>query len=50
MRLLKQKEFKNFLSILINVRDDNIIFAQRTKSVIDGLMEHIELELQSRKH
>lgn len=47
--LKRNDAFLNFLSILINVRSDNIDYSMRTKSAIEKLIEHIEEELRTRQ-
>ena len=47
--LKNNDEFQNFLSILINVRSDNIDYSLRTKEAIEKLIAHIDKELSARK-
>jgi hypothetical protein len=48
--LKKDDEFRNFLSILINVREDNIEYTKWTHKAIEKLIAHIDDELLSRKN
>ena len=48
-RLKKDDEFKNFLSILIVVRNDNVDYTTWTREAIEDLIRQINKELQSRK-
>ncbi|MDM9630265.1 DUF6090 family protein [Robiginitalea aurantiaca] len=48
-RLRTNEEFMNFLSILINIREDHIDYAKMTHSAIKDLIDHIEEELQTNK-
>lgn len=41
--------FRNFLSILITIRADNIDYSLRAKAATERLIEHIDKELQSRQ-
>jgi hypothetical protein len=48
-RLKKDDEFRNFLSILIVVRNDNVDYTTWTREAIEDLIRQIDKELQSRK-
>ena len=48
-RLKKDDEFRNFLSILIVVRNDNIDYTKWAREAIEDLIIHIDTELKSRK-
>ena len=48
-RLKQDEEFRNFLSILIAVRGDNIDYTKGTQEAVEGLIAHIEAELKSRE-
>jgi hypothetical protein len=50
LKALKKKDtFRNFLSILITVRADNIGCSLRAKAAAELLMGHIDNELRSRQ-
>jgi hypothetical protein len=48
-RLRTNEEFMNFLSILINIREDHIDYSKMTYSAMKDLIDHIEEELQTNK-
>jgi len=47
-KLKKDDEFRNFLNILILVRESNIIVNNEVKDAIKALVDHIEEEIDSR--
>lgn len=48
-RLKQDEEFRNFMSILIAIRYSNIDYTKDTLEAVEGLIAHIEKELESRE-
>jgi hypothetical protein len=48
-RLKRDDEFGNFLSILINIREDNIRYSRNAQMAIEKLIAFIAQELERRK-
>ena len=48
-RLKQDEEFRNFMSILIAIRYSNIDYSKETLKAVEGLIAHIEEELESRE-